>query len=132
MEQTTLYTVRIYKEIFACDSPIEGGHGSDSEAVEQILQQHPDGVCLEYELTLPFAPFPGLEIQDFDYPNETFFRSSPLLTVKWINERQVFHCYTRADNPPFQNASGQWTYEKLIARAISQGWTTTNHQEAPQ
>jgi hypothetical protein len=66
---------------------------------------------LRKEVSLPFVPFPNLNIQ------QSGFSSGPIKSVAWLVEEQVFKCWVE-DEYPRWSAS----FEELVTMRLDEGW----------
>jgi len=79
-----MFKVSIFKTIWSGDLPSEEGVLAD---LKHLSQKYPDCVPLEYSLELPFAPYPGLSIND-DQKGQ-YFRSGEIKKVTENNRGQT-------------------------------------------
>jgi hypothetical protein len=71
----------------------------------------PKVALLRKEVSLPFAPFLNLNIQ------QSSFNSGPIKSIAWLVEEQVFQCLVE-DEFPRWSAS----YEELVTMSLDEGW----------
>lgn len=111
-----MFKVSIFKTIWAGDLPSDEGFVAD---LKHLTQEYPDCVPLEYSLELPFAPYPGLSIND-DKDGQCF-RSGEIQKVTWFNHDNVFGCWVE-DSQPYSARGYGYSYEWLVDRALKDGW----------
>jgi len=70
---------------------------------------------LRKELNLPFAPFPGLEIQTEDW------ECCPLELVQWSEPDWAFRCTVPVEYPR-QVLDTYLSYEDLLSKRLEEGW----------
>jgi hypothetical protein len=99
-----MFSVVIRKSIWTHEESVvkDTHNGKASEAKVALLRK---------EVSLPFAPFPNLNIQ------QSGFSSGPIKSVAWLVEEQVFQCLVE-DEFPRWSAS----YEELVTMSLDEGW----------
>jgi len=87
----------------------------DDDMPRSDLESDPSVTILRKELELPFAPFPGLELQTEDW------ECGQLEFVKWDEENWEFRC-TVSDEYPLQELDTYLSYEDLLSKNLEEGW----------
>ena len=111
-----MYTTTIFKTVWTGDLPNEG---SVFEQLKYLSEQYPDCVSLQYQLELPFAPYPGLSITD--EADNFYFRSGKIVEVTRFNEKKEFGCWVE-DEKPHGSRGYDYSYEWLVNHALKEGW----------
>jgi hypothetical protein len=78
-------------------------------------EEKPKVAILEKSLSLPFAPFIGLEITGDGWD------SGPLKRVSWFSSTEQFRC-TVADEYPRKAHGSELSYEFLLESSLQEGW----------
>ena len=118
-----MFTVRLVKCIWTesqqfTEAFLSQGGGTASESRVAILER---------EVSLPFAPYPGLEISGDGW------ESGPLQTATWCLSESRFRCAVRDEYP--RNAFGtHLSYEFLLSQSLQAGWSrpTVGGGDAPR
>lgn len=107
-----MYNVRLIKCIWT----------HSSKVVEESLkygvassEEKPKVAILEKSLSLPFAPYVGLEISGEGWD------SGPLVRVSWLSASAQFRC-TVADEYPRNAYGSDLSYQFLLESSLQQGW----------
>ncbi len=114
-----MFKVTIFRTIWAGDIPNETGV---FENLKYLSEEYPDCIPLEYTLELPFAPSPGLSINDDS--DGHCFRSGEIKKVTWFNHEGIFGCWVE-DSHPYSARGHDYSYEWLVDRAHKDGWVVT-------
>jgi len=83
----------------------------DSPRLESISKAS----WLYREITLPFAPFPGLSIERFGW------RAQKIMAVEWSVDRELFRCHLEHEYPDLFKIDG-YEYEELRDLMVKDGW----------
>jgi hypothetical protein len=85
------------------------GYGTSSS------EEKPKVAILEKSLSLPFAPFVGLELSGEGWD------SGPLRQVSWSVSTEQFRCAV-ADEFPRNAYGSELSYEFILERSLQEGW----------
>ncbi len=112
-----MFRIVVWKSIWTHEEAVV--HESFSE--KSLVLGQPKGVpvpkvaLLRRELKLPFTPFPGLII------SSQRWSSKSLLSVKWSDEEQTFHCTVNDEYPRFVLDS-LLSFDDLLSMSLNEGW----------
>jgi len=112
-----MFRVVIWKSIWTHEESVV----SEGLSERALVIGRPEGApelqvaLLRKELSLPFAPFPDLNI------TTSRWSSGPLKSVTWSDEEQNFRC-TVEDEYPRWALDTPLSYEDLLSMSLDEGW----------
>lgn len=112
-----MFKVRLVKCIWTHSEEVVQAsleHGSISE------REKPKVAILERTISLPFAPFIGLELSGEDWD------SGALERVSWLSSKEEFRCAV-ADEYPRNAYGSELSYEFLLESSLEEGWLRPVH-----
>jgi hypothetical protein len=116
-ESCSMFRVVVWKSIWTHEESVV----RDSTSERALVLGRPEGspepkvALLKRELSLPFAPFPGLSLSSQGWS------CCPLQTAAWSDEEQMFRC-TVQDEYPRWALDTPLSFEDLLSMSLDEGW----------